>query len=202
MKKYAILIMMALMFAFAVNGFSQKDNFSVGPRVGVNFANVSNVPGSEANTGIVLGLTSTYSINEFSGISMDVLYSQEGYELMDNMEMELNYLQIPRHYNVFFGQLGEKFRPKVYAGIAPGFLLSAEANETDVAPSYKNTVFSFSGGLGFNYRIANRIWLNTDLRSQIGLTDIREEAFQTNDIIAPRNFQLSVGVAFGLSRLD
>ena len=56
------------------DAFSQmKDRLSIGPRGGVNFSNVTNVDESESITGVVLGLTSTYSLNEHSGLTLDVL---------------------------------------------------------------------------------------------------------------------------------
>ena len=67
------------------------DQTSLGPRVGVNFSNVSNVEGSESLSGLAIGLTSTYSINEKTGLTVDLLYSQEGYELNSN-ELRLSYL--------------------------------------------------------------------------------------------------------------
>src|SRR5690625_1238473 len=86
------------------------------------------------------GVTSTYSINESSGITVDVLYSGEGFKI-GKEEMNLNYLRIPVLYNVFFGQLGESFRPKVFAGPQAGFLLSAKAGGMDFKNEIKNFAF-------------------------------------------------------------
>lgn len=185
------------------NIFSQSENvFSIGPRVGVNIANVSNVDDSKSTIGLVAGVTSTYSISQTSGISLDILYSQEGYETDDGDELSADYIQVPIYFNVFFGELGEAFRPKIYVGVAPGFLMKGEANGTDISDSMNSIVFSVTGGLGFNYRIADRVWLNVDLRSFLGLTDLRDEDNQDDETVAARNVQITAGVAFGLSRLD
>jgi hypothetical protein len=61
--------------------------------------------------------------------------------------------------------------------------------------------FAFSGGLGFNYRVGSRIWLNTDLRAYLGITDIRDDEYQAGDKEANNNVQLSIGLAYGLSKL-
>ncbi|MDZ4746965.1 MAG: porin family protein [Saprospiraceae bacterium] len=174
------------------------DQTSIGPRVGVNFSNVSNVDGSEALTGLAIGLTSTYSISEKTGLTIDLLYSGEGYKLNSN-ELRLSYLQLPIYFDLFFGELGEKFRPKVYAGVVPGFLLDAKNNGNDIVDVFNNFNLSVSGGLGFNYRVGNRIWLNTDLRAFLGLSDIREDAI--GDKVANNNIQLSLGLAYGLSKI-
>ena len=174
------------------------DQTSLGPRVGVNFSNVSNVEGSESLSGLAFGLTSTYSINEKTGLTVDLLYSQEGYELNSN-ELRLSYLQIPIFFDLFFGELGEKFRPKVYAGIQPGFLLDSKNNGSDVEDVFSGFNLAVGGGLGFNYRVGSRIWLNTDLRAALGLSDIREDVI--GDKVASSNIQLSLGLAYGLSKI-
>ena len=199
-KKGIILVLLSSLFTgYQLNA---QDKFSIGPRVGVNFSNVSNVDNSESLTGLALGLTSTYSINEGSGITVDLLYSGEGYK-DGNDELRLNYLQIPIYFDLFFGELGTPFRPKVYLGFAPGFLLSAKANDViDFKDETSSINFALSGGLGFNYRVANRIWLNTDLRAYLGLNDVRDEAFRVGDKITNNTYQFSLGLAYGISKLD
>ena len=174
------------------------DQTSLGPRVGVNFSNVSNVEGSESLSGLAIGLTSTYSISEKTGLTIDLLYSGEGYKLNSN-ELRLSYLQIPIFFDLFFGELGEKFRPKVYAGIQPGFLLDSKNNGSDVEDVFSGFNLAVGGGLGFNYRVGSRIWLNTDLRAALGLSDIREDVI--GDKVASSNIQLSLGLAYGLSQI-
>ena len=152
-----------------------EDRWSIGPRGGVNFANVTNVDESESITGAVLGLTSTYSFNVNTGLTMEALYSVEGYQAPFT-EAHLRYLQIPLYFDYFFGDLGQRFRPKVYAGVSPGFYLGGTVNDLDNNDDFYNKfMFALTGGLGFNYRVGSRIWLNTDLRSFIGMSDIRED---------------------------
>ena len=174
------------------------DQTSIGPRIGVNFSNVSNVDDSESLTVLAIGLTSTYSISEATGITVDLMYSGEGFKVNES-EHRLNYLQIPILFDLFFGELGEKFRPKVYAGLAPSFLLNAKVNDNEVEDFYNTFNVAIAGGLGFNYRVGNRIWLNTDLRAFLGLSDIREEP--AGDKNASSNIQLSVGLAYGLNKI-
>jgi outer membrane protein W len=179
-----------------------KDRFSIGPRAGINLANVTNVEESESITGLVLGLTSTYSLAEHSGLTLDVLYSVEGYQAPFE-EYKLKYIQVTIYFNYFFGELGDRFRPKVMAGIAPSFFTGGTLNELDVNDRFfRKFLIAGSLGAGANYRVANRIWLNADARYFLGLNDIRGNQFDEGDGIFPRTLQLSLGLAYGLAKLD
>ena len=177
---------------------AQFDDFSIGPRVGLNFSSISNIDNSESLTGLAFGLTSTYSISESSGLTVDLLASTEGYNVGNN-EQKLTYLHIPIYFNVFFGDLGEKFRPKVYVGFVPGFLLGAKLNDNDNKDAFNGFNLGLSGGLGFNTRVASRIWLNADLRAYLGLADVTEFEFGDKNSIS--TIQPSIGLAYGLSKI-
>ena len=168
-----------------------ENRFSIGPRVGVNFTNHTGNANSSVQK-IVAGITSTYSINENSGVTVDALYSSRGYAI-SNITSTVNYLEIPIAYNTFFGSLGERFRPKIYAGIAPSILLNAERGNSEITSQFNSTTLSILGGLGFNYRLANRVWLNTDLRALLGVSDVEK-----NRDYQDRTIQLSVGIAYGI----
>ncbi len=198
MKHLSLFFIAFLLFTIGpLYGQLNSSNFSIGPRLGVNFSNVSNPQNAKTLTGLVAGLTSTYSINEHSGITVDLLYSGEGYK-NGGTEIKLNYLRIPVLYNVFFGELGQSFRPKVLVGPQAGFLLSAKSGTTDVKSDMKNFAFGIGAGLGFNYQLKERMWLNADLRSFFDLLDLRDDPPSSSDKSAIRNIQFSVGVAWGL----
>lgn len=195
------LILVCLASFLSVYQLNAQDDFSLGPRVGLNFSNVSNVDESSSLTGLVIGLTTTYSINESSGITVDILASHEGYSFPPENDFRLTYLQIPILFDVFFGELGSAFRPKVYVGVTPGFLLSAKINDDklDDLDDFNKFNLALTGGLGFNQRVASRIWLNVDLRAYLGLTDISDFGTEKNRI---STVQPSIGLAYGLSKLE
>lgn len=196
------LILVCLTSLLSVSQLGAQDRFSIGPRVGLNFSNVSNVDDSESLTGLALGLTSTYSINESTGLTVDLLYSGEGFT-SDGNDLKVSYLQLPILFDVFFGELGSAFRPKVYAGVSPGFLLNAKVNDTKIDDDIYNSLnLSLVGGLGFNARVAGRVWLNADLRAYLGLSDIRDSSVQEGDRVGLNTIQPSLGLAYGLSKLD
>ncbi len=189
-----IKVILTLICALCLFHFSQaqlENRFSIGPRIGANFASTNQDVSSL--TGLVAGLTSTYSINETSGITVDALFSARGFSAQ-NLDTKLNYLSIPILYDVFFGRLGEPFRPKLYVGFAPGFLLDAKRQNNDISSQYKSSTFDFVGGGGFNYRLANRVWLNADLRALLGMSDLTEGATDVKN----RTVQVSLGIAYGL----
>ena len=190
MKNVPILSFLFLLFTSSL--FAQLENrFSIGPRVGVNFANI-NSSASKTLTGLAAGITSTYSINEKSGITVDLMYSGEGYKTA-SQKVALNYFKIPVLYNSFFGKLGEAFRPKIFIGLAPGFLLSATSNDTDIKSQNRSSTMDMVGGLGFNHRLNNRIWLNADLRAFFGLNSVTNSGDNKN-----RTIQASLGIAYGI----
>lgn len=198
MRKQLVILGLVTAMAFGQTAVAQE-NFSIGPRVGANFATLTGDDiDRDANTRLVLGLTSTYSINEKAGIGVDLLYSGEGTErLGDGENLASNYLRLPITFQYFFRDLEDDFRPKLYAGVAPGLLLSAEVGERDVKENYNSFDLGGVAGLGFNYRLSPRgVWLNTDLRYQRGFSDLLD----TNSANKLRNqhWQASIGIAFGL----
>jgi len=193
-----MLVASCSMLSFAQN----QDRWSIGPRAGVNLANVTHVEESQSISGAVFGITSTYSFSEHTGLTLEALYSVEGYKAPFT-SYKLRYLEVPVMFDYFFGELGQRFRPKVYVGISPSFYLSGTLNELDVQNDYwRHFNGNLVGGVGFNWRMANRIWLNTDVRSFIGLSDIRDQDFLEGESIKSRMVQLSLGLCYGLSKLQ
>ena len=78
-------------------------------------------------------------------------------------------------------------------------MLDSKNNGNDVEDVFNSFNVAVGGGLGFNYRVGSRIWLNTDLRAALGLSDIREDVI--GDKVASSNIQLSLGLAYGLSKI-
>lgn len=187
-----IFVFAILMFA---TGLISQDidgkNFSLGPKLGINISDNS-ASGTKSTTGLVAGLTSTYSINELTGIGIDLLFSGQGFKV-GNTKTSLNYIQIPVLYKVFFNRLGNKFRPRIELGLAPAFLISAERNNVDVKNAFNNVDLLFQAGIGFNYRLSSRFWLNVDARSQWGLIDVYDNTASKNNVIG-----LNVGLAMGI----
>lgn len=191
MKKLLIALFVCALMSFGHTGVAQ--NFSIGPRVGVNFAKLTD-NASKSNALLVAGITSTYSISEHSGIGVDLLYSGEGAQGSNDNDLALNYIRLPVMFQYFFRDLGDDFRPKIFAGVAPGFLVNAERGEQEVIDNYNKFDFGGTAGLGFHYRVARTTWLNTDVRYLRGFTQVTEA---TPDLYN-QHWQLSLGLSFGM----
>ena len=106
-------------------------------------------------------------------------------------------MQIPITGVYFFGTTGNAFRPKVFLGPYVGFLLGAKnQDDLDLKDSFKSLDFGGQVGLGFNYSLKNRTWLNVDAGYAAGFANIFD-----NTIIKGKNnaFSLNVGLSFPLS---
>ena len=199
MKKLPVILFAIICLTLTGSLFAQK-TFSLGPRIGLNMSSlVGDDTDTDAQLGLVLGLSTTYSINEKTGLGVDLLYSREGAESkVGEINTHLDYVRIPVTFQYFFGGWEDDFRPKLYAGIVPGILVKAEVEEQDIKDQMNSFDVAGTVGLGFNYRLGNGtrgIWLNTDLRYLRGFTSV----FDTDGSdVFNQSLQLSVGVAFGL----
>lgn len=197
MKKLIVLgcFLFAGNFAFSQDALTPKvSTFSIGPSFGYGHAYIMPYKGEFFPCWNV-GLTSIYAPFEHFGFGLDVRYSAEGSRLKvegGTRTSELNYLRVPVKAIVFFRQQEDDFRPKITLGPSFGFLLS----END---PYDAKAWPFDAGvnasLGFNCRIREAIWINTDVNFYQGLTDVRKESgVQERN----GNIGLNLGIAFGL----
>ncbi len=130
MKK--MLLIVALM-AFAVQGKAQGEagSWTLVPRVGVNFAKVTdpdvwmdtNEKKKPSNkTGFVVGAEAEYQLNDYLSCSAGLLYSQQGSRYRDaaafrNMKTSIDYLNLPLTLGVWLGS-GLSVRSGVQIGYA------------------------------------------------------------------------------------
>ena len=201
----------------ACSARSQKfaQNVSFGPIVGLGHSWVNGLEGDkEFHLAASGGVTLVYSAGPHWGFGLDIKFSREGVKqeidgssFFAGKEATLNshYIRIPFKSMYFFGELGDKVRPKIMAGPSIGFLvggkqkLEDDGGETLVEVDAKDVLKSFDigvhGGLGLNLRLTRNTWLNTDVTYYHGLRDIHE----SNDVDwKNRNVTWNVGVAFGI----
>jgi len=183
-----------------VLGTVSAQTLSLGPIVGVNIMTISNTLSSKEMIGLSAGAFGNYSINEHVGVNGKLLFSQMG-TAFENTDytVRLNYIQLPVSAVYFFGNSGNKLRPKVFAGPYVAFLMSAKDNNSnDIAlPNgddiYLKTDFGGLLGVGFNYLVISRTWLNLDASYSSSFSSIVDASASTN-----RNtgFQINAGVSF------
>ncbi len=207
---------------------SSAQYMSFGPKAGINFSTLTNPDNGESLTGLTAGGFYVYSIIENFGVSADLLYSGEGgkftTEFSDGnifqkieLRSRLHYIRVPILANIFFGRYGDNFRPKFSVGPSFGFLAGVTnkaisittEGSTEVRAETKNT--SSSGyatmdvglliGAGFNYKVADAMWFNMDVRYTFGLTDIYETNLLTINDVKTNAASITVGLAFGIGEV-
>ena len=121
MKK--LLVMASLLLA-SLSGFAQleKGTWSLTPKAGVNFANMTNADGSEFRVGFNLGAEAEHALTSSSSLSFGAQYSQQGVADSDggvDVVFQMDYINVPVMVNHYFSP---KFA--VFAGLQPGFLVN------------------------------------------------------------------------------
>ena len=204
--KRILTVAVALMTCSAA--FSQEapgentKTFSIGPAIGFGHTGVRNTSGTDVfkpnwNAGIIIN----YSKMKHTGFAADILWSMEGARVQSGgyeSELTMQYIRVPLKFAYFFGDFEDNFRPKITIGPSMGFLLSAtsdsdapDASKTDVTGSYYTFDIGGTASVGFNLKLGENVWLNTDLNYYTGFRPIRASQYNSN-------FGLRVGVAFGL----
>jgi Outer membrane protein beta-barrel domain len=173
---------------------------SVGPIAGVNVSTISNFAFTKNLVGLSIGGFANYSINEHFGIGAKILYSQLGTGFTNKSDIvRLNYLQVPITGIYYFGDVGNKFRPKFFIGPYIGTLIKAADTNgnlivgTDGQKVYNNVDLGGLAGIGFNYLIQSRTWLNVDAGYGRSLGDITKTGSNT---YKNESFNLNIGVSF------
>jgi hypothetical protein len=190
-----------------------QDNLSLGPTAGFGHTWLSNNEQSNYQPAGNTGLTLVYSPMSHLGFGADLKWSIEGGKTSTNnttTTTRLDYIRIPVKAIYFFGEYGQRLRPKLAAGPSVGFLVGGK-QKTEVDQSGEKVVseikakdfaksvdFGLTAAAGFNYRLVERTWLNVDLNYYHGLTDVLEasNAEQKN-----RNIGINVGVTFGIGKV-
>lgn len=178
----------------------KAQTLSVGPMVGVNLSTITAAPNTQYLSGIALGGFANYSIDSHFGVTAKLLYNQLGSAYTYNGDINrLHYIQLPVTGVYYFAEEGQQFRPKVFAGLYIGSLLKAthksgdEVLANDGTPMYNKIDVGGILGLGFNYRIKSRTWLNVDAGYNAGFSDLTKNAI---DKFHNKAFSLNVGVSF------
>ena len=201
MKNCIILLFVLL------SGVSQsyaQENVSIGPIVGVSIANFRGNKAGIGNTtdskaGLTVGGFYTYASKTGFGFSGQVLYTQLGAQVYNKTnEIKLNYIQLPLLATYFFGQYGDKFRPKLFVGPSLNFLVGAKDKDgNNLNPDSNNRVYNpfdlgITFGGGINIRLKDKIWLNLDARYGLGLLDVSDDSYKLKN----SNWGINAGLSF------
>lgn len=194
MKQYTIGFLMLIFVLTGLSSSAQVRRFAIGAKAGTNFSWV-NLSNADAVNGLTASVTSEYWLNSYSALSVDLSFSQEGYEVPTTV-IDYTYLQIPVIYNTILGSATNLFRPKLGLGFSPGFLIQAEINGVDFKDQNSSTVLNLVGGAGSIVNLSAGLGLILEARAFIGLTS--PELNSSPDPIRNRTFQINLGVIYGL----
>ncbi|GAO42174.1 porin family protein [Flavihumibacter petaseus] len=191
---------------------SAQDNLSFGPTAGFGHTWLSNAENSRYQPAGNLGVSLIFSPATHWGIGADAKWSIEGNKTSANgidVTNRIDYLRIPLKGIYFFGEYGQRVRPKLAFGPTFGFLLGGKQERTYMDDGHEVTVktpvkdfvksfdFGLTGSAGVNIRLLEKTWLNLDLGYYHGLTDVMEstDVDQKN-----RNLSMNVGLTFGIGK--
>lgn len=203
MKK--ILFTLLVLFGVLTKVVAQE-NISIGPIVGVNFSKLTgNVPASDSKIGASGGIFINYSGQTRFGLHAQLLYARIGGQTPNGVsKTHLNYIQIPIMGTYYLNGRGNKIRPKLMFGPYIGFLANA-INESGVSINpegpnrpYKGFDAGAAFGAGLNYSIGGKVWLNADLRYNLGITQVMSTVSDVHN----RSWGLNVGLSFPFGKYN
>jgi hypothetical protein len=188
---------------------SQIEYVSLGPIAGFGHSWVSDMDDQKFKPSVHLGIGLIYSRHEHWGWGADLTVSHEGFKAKDDatdLELSVNpvYLRFTPKAYYFFGNYGDRIRPKVYLGPSVAYKVDERVsldderlNSDEVDMLFGNDVFSdadlgLTAGAGLNVELKKGVWLNLDGNYYHGLLDVTDEGN------ANRYLRLNVGVLFGL----
>ncbi len=205
MKK-RVAVMFLACFAFAGTK-AQKQNLALGPTAGFGHAWLSNTSNSKYKPAGNVGLALVYSASPHLGFGADLKFSIEGNKTETGIrvaENTLDYIRVPLKLIYFFGDYGDRLRPKIAAGPSFGFLIGGNReirdNGMQISKTDANDLYnSFDAGLGalvgLNYRLVKNTWFTADINYYNGFTGINKVG---NVDMKNRNIGLNIGVNFGI----
>lgn len=220
MKKF-FFAAMALMVSVFANAQNEVGQISVAPVVGINLSTLTKTEGSKMKFGIAAGAVAEYGVTEQFGVSVGLIYSQQGCKYKDRDGGDYPIERAEAYYDDYYdwydyeyegydgpsgsdklnlGYLNIPIMAQYYvipglalkAGIQPGVLVSAKSGSVKMK-EYCNK-FDVAIPVGASYEIANFV---IDARYNIGLTKVPKKSYsysKANNSV----FQFTVGYKFKL----
>jgi len=212
MKKVLILISSL----FTLTSFAQQT--SIGITVGSGSGWMSNSGQDVAyKQSCNVGATLIYSSASHWGFGADIKYSREGYKynfhniLYGNKQMDTrvssDFIRVPLRAIYFFNDNSHKVRPNISLGPSFGFLTGGKIrvedddknlySKTPVKDQYKSFDFGVQGSVGVSFKLAEALWLSTDVAYYQGL--LKQNKNGDNNMMNS-NLVLNVGLLVGISK--
>ena len=214
MKKYVLGVVFTTM---SLAGFTQSN--SLGINAGFGHSWIKNHQDVQFNPHGNFGVSFVHSTKSSFGFGADLKFSFEGGQeeytaggSKFEHTTDLNYVRVPLKAIFFFGNYGQRLRPKIHVGPSLGFLVGANDKIVNTAngnilsdrksdDDYHNFDIGVQGGVGFNYRLVKNTWFTTDLNYYTGFKDIRQPLVGgTQPKYVNNNVALNIGVNWGIGK--
>ncbi|GGB74524.1 hypothetical protein GCM10007424_13060 [Flavobacterium suaedae] len=180
-------LLLSALFVTAFGVATQAQEIQFGVKAGVNIADLGGDADTEGSlTSFHVGGVAEFKLTETFSVQPELLYSMQGANVADGVDLELNYLNVPimAKYYLMEGL-------SIEAGPQVGFLLSADQEGEDAKDTVKSVDFALNGGVAYDLPIG----VFFQARYSAGLSDINDiegvDEKATNNVIS-----LSVGYKF------
>lgn len=174
-KEMKKLMIMAALVLSSVCAMAQHEvgSFTLQPKVGINFANMTNMNKPSMRVGLAAGLEAEYYASDIVSVSLGAIYSMQGCKAKDEYvkrTLKLDYINVPILANVYVVP-----GLAVKLGIQPGFCINKKIDvETSTGKEASGELtkddvkgFDLSIPVGISYEFAN---FQLDARYNFGLT--------------------------------
>ena len=189
MKKQIFITALAIMFGTLYSTAQNKGDIELGIGFGGQVSTLYN-SGIENDQSKVLeslstGISAEYYLSEHLGIKMNVRYDPKGWsnsiiltlgeddeDIYEKTSYSFNYLTIPVTANWHFGT-----NKNWYLNLGPyvGFILNARDSTFGIdltEDTYKDTDFGIAYGIGYKFKVRDRVNLFFEFDAQQGLLNI------------------------------
>lgn len=198
-----IILLAIVLLGYSVNA---QQEVKFGPKAGVNFSTISNVPNAKMLTGFYVGAVAEIKFDDKFSIQPELMYSSQGAKYDYSVELvgisgthfrdKLDYINIPilAKYYIYKGfsvELGPQF----------GFLVNAESkgeatvngntvkNNRDIKDEVNS--FNFGIGAGLAFDLSNGFFINA--RYNFGITNVGKSNYNYHE---SQNGVTQIGVGY------
>ena len=204
MKKQLFITALAI-FGILTSNAQDSGDFELGVGLGLNLTNVSTIVGQDnasSRTAFNAGVSGEYYFSDRWGLKAKLIYDSKGWSngFINTVttDYKLNYITLPIMANWHFGS-----NRNWYLNFGPyvGFLVNAEDSELglDLKDEFKSTDFGFAFGIGYKFKINDKIKLYIEFDGQSGFSDIFEE--NSGDLIRTISTIRNVRSSFNIGAL-
>ena len=168
--RYSIICLLCLFSPFFASA-----QLSIGVKAGLNFANVTNTAGINANsrTGYMIGGYISPKPKKILGFRSEIMLSRQGYDYKTNgnsATLDLDYLLLPQLITINFTK-----KVEIHVGMQLAFLLNGNADSTGGNNSLLDYFKRFDYGIAAGLQLSPISGLFVGARINVGLNNINDD---------------------------